>query len=135
MQAHGSDDGQRNALVGRSEDNVKIQAKVVMNGTGIIQAQLMELISRNIGTGVHKKGRRASALKRKLAKFKYVTFDHKLNKFLLVVFHGVSLVDGLYIVVVMFAARSSVLRVNFSCTMFHFNPTVVVVVQQALGML
>ncbi|EEE16640.1 hypothetical protein ATORI0001_0286 [Lancefieldella rimae ATCC 49626] len=37
--------------------------------------------------------------------------------------------------VVIFVVRSSVLRVNFSCTMFHFNPTVVVVVQQALGML
>ena len=105
-----------------------------MDGAGIIQAQLMELISRNIGTGIHKKGRRASALKRKLAKFKYVTFDHKLNKFLLVVFHGVSLVDGLYIVRLSCLRREALfLRVNFSCTIFHFNPTVVVVVQQALG--
>ena len=90
IDAHCSDNGKGNALVSRAKDYVKIQAKVVMNSASIIKTQLVELLTSDIGTCIHEERRFATTLKRKIAKFKYVALDHKLNKFALVVFHGFS---------------------------------------------
>ena len=53
---------QGNALVGGSEENVEIQAVVVMDGAGIVLAQLDQLGAGLIGACVHKEGRLSSAL-------------------------------------------------------------------------
>ena len=90
IDAHCSDNRKGDALVSRTKDYVKIQAKVVVNGASVIKAQLVELLASDIGSCVHKERRFATTLKRKIAKFEYVALDHKLNKFALVVFHGFS---------------------------------------------
>ena len=61
-----------------------------MNGASVIKTQLVELLASDIGAGVHEERRFATTLKRKIAKFKYIALDHKLNKLALVVFHGFS---------------------------------------------
>ena len=90
IDTHSSDNGKWNALVSRTKDYVKIQAKVVVNGTSVIKAKFVQLFACDIGTCVHEERRFATTLERKITKFKYVALDHKLNKFALVVFHGFS---------------------------------------------
>ena len=81
-------DGQRNTLVGRSKQHIKVVAKVIVDGLGVILAQLLELIARHVSAGVHKERGLTAALERKAAELKNVGLNHKLDELLLVSLHA-----------------------------------------------
>ena len=81
-------DGQRNTLVGRPKQDVKVVAKVIVDGLGVILAQLLELIARHVSAGVHKERGLTAALERKAAELKNVGLNHKLDELLLVSLHA-----------------------------------------------
>jgi hypothetical protein len=85
---NGGHDGQGNALVGRPKQHVKVVAKVIVDGLGVILAQLLELVARHISAGVHKERRLTAALERKAAEFKNVGLNHELDELLLVSLHA-----------------------------------------------
>ena len=88
MVGNGGHDCQRNTLVGRPEQHVKVVAKVIVDGLGVILAQLLELIARHVGAGVHEERGLAAALERELAKLEDVALNHKLDELLLVSLHA-----------------------------------------------
>ena len=51
--AHGGDNGKRNALVGRTENHIEIKPEYIIDGTCVIEAKTMKLISRYVGASVH----------------------------------------------------------------------------------
>ena len=81
-------DGQGNALVGRPKQHVKVVAKVIVDGLGVILAQLLELIARHVSAGIHKERGLTATLERKAAELKDVGLDHKLDELLLVSLHA-----------------------------------------------
>ena len=85
---NGGHDSQRNTLVGRPKQDVKVVAKVIVDGLGVILAQLLELIARHVSAGVHKERGLAAALERKAAELKNVGLDHELDELLLVSLHA-----------------------------------------------
>lgn len=91
MQRDGGHDGQRNALVGRAEHDVEIEAEVVMNGLGVVLAQALELLARYVGTCIHEERRLAAAFQGELAEFEHIAFNHELDEFAFVIFHSAEL--------------------------------------------
>ena len=88
MEGDGGDHGQGDALVGGPEEDVKVRAKVVVDGAGVELAELLELVAGDVGAGVHEERGLAAALERELAKLEDVALDHEVNELALVVFHG-----------------------------------------------
>ena len=80
---------ERNSLVCRPKEHVKIIAVIFMDGPGIILSQFLQLRSGHIGTCIHKKRGFPAALKRKVPKFQRLAVHHELNKLFLIVFHPV----------------------------------------------
>ena len=87
LQSNGGNDGQRNALVGRAEYHIEIQAEVVMNSASVVFAQALQLTTRNVGAGIHEEGRFAPALKREFAELEHMAFHHELDEFFLICLH------------------------------------------------
>ena len=91
LQRDGGHDGQRNALVGRTEHDVEIEAEVVMNGLGVVLAQALELLARHVGACIHEERRLAAAFQGELAEFEHIAFNHELDEFAFVIFHSAEL--------------------------------------------
>ena len=109
-------DGQRNTLVGRSKQHIKVVAKVIVDGLGVILAQLLELIARHVSTGVHKERGLTAALERKAAELKDVGLDHKLDELLLVSLHAGSSRNRVR--AFQFSAGEASMRARFEATAF-----------------
>lgn len=109
-------DGQRNTLVGRSKQYIKVVAKVIVDGLGVILAQLLELITRHISAGVHKERGLTAALERKAAELKNVGLDHELDELLLVSLHAGSSRNRVR--AFQFSAGEASMRARFGATAF-----------------
>ena len=86
-EGHAGRHRQRDSLVGRSEQHVKLRAEGALNGLGVILAQLAQLRSRAVKTSVYKKRSLSAALGHEIAEPQNLAVDHELNKFLLITFH------------------------------------------------
>ena len=84
---HSSGYGQRNPLVGRAEQHVKLLSEGSHNSPGIILAQTAKLSSCSIKSCIDKKRRLSSAFGDKIPEPQHLAVNHKLDEFLLVIFH------------------------------------------------
>ena len=88
MQLHGYGNGQGNALVGRSKQDVEFTATPADDGVSVEVGELGDLLARAVLSGVDEERRAASALCGEVPKGEHFTADHELDEALLVVFHG-----------------------------------------------
>ena len=84
---HGRRYGQRDSLVGRSEQYVEVGAVFGCDRFRIVAAQPAELFTGAVKTGIYKEWCIAAAFGHESTKFQDLTIHHKFNKFLFILFH------------------------------------------------
>lgn len=84
---HSGSGGQRNALIGRPENNVIIQAAAFQRSS-VGFAELQEIIAGVKQARIEKVGAGAAGFQRELSKTEYVPGNGKSNKIVLIVVHG-----------------------------------------------
>ena len=89
LQRDGGDHGQRDALVGRAEHHVEVQAEVIMDGLGVVLAQTMQLLSRDVRAGVHEERGLAAALQREAAELQNMALHHEVDELFLILLHEI----------------------------------------------
>ena len=75
------------SLICRSEKHIKIIPIMLMDRLRIILSQLTKLCACHISSRIHKKWRFTTTLQCKVTKLQHITLHHKLDKFLLILFH------------------------------------------------
>ena len=78
---------QRDSLVSRSKENIEVCSECIIDCFRVVLAELSELGACAVESCVYEKRSLSSGFGYEISKFQYIAINHKLNKFLFILFH------------------------------------------------
>lgn len=81
-------DRKRDALIGGTEEDIRLIPEVVVDGAGVKLAELPELTARHVAARIHEERGLPAALEGKRTELEYSAGEHEFYKVFLVLFHS-----------------------------------------------